>query len=137
MQYWAKLKFRPRRVWLLRGGKVLKFELSTLGGDNITVWTETRFFHPLTADRQHFDDRDNAEFLCEEGQLKHELTVQVDHFTEKGCTQQDELLVFMKEGVVHHPELFEAALKGYNIDTSDFVINTAHNIRAMEGHANV
>jgi hypothetical protein len=28
----------------------------------------------------------------------------------------------MKEGIVHHPELFEAACKGFNIDTSDFVI---------------
>jgi hypothetical protein len=42
----------------------------------------------------------------------------------------------MKEGVVHHPELFEAAIKGYNIDTSNFVINTAHNIRMNEGTHN-
>jgi len=43
----------------------------------------------------------------------------------------------MKEGVVHHPELFEAALKGYNIDTSDFSINTSHNIRFNEGIHNL
>ena len=42
----------------------------------------------------------------------------------------------MKEGVVHHPELFEAALKGYNIDTSDFLINTANNMRSREGNHN-
>lgn len=42
----------------------------------------------------------------------------------------------MKEGVVHHPELFEAAVKGFNIDTTDFVINTAHNIRYKEGNHN-
>jgi hypothetical protein len=42
----------------------------------------------------------------------------------------------LKEGVVHHPELFEAATKGYVIDTSDFTINTANNIRAFEGHHN-
>ena len=40
----------------------------------------------------------------------------------------------MNEGVVHHPELFEAVCKGYNVDTSDFVINTAHNLRAKEGN---
>ncbi len=42
----------------------------------------------------------------------------------------------MKEGVVHHPELFEAVVKGYNIDTNDFVINTANNVRAREGSYN-
>ena len=42
----------------------------------------------------------------------------------------------MKEGTVHHPELFEAIVKGYNIDTSNFVINTAHNLRVREGDHN-
>lgn len=115
----------------------MKFELATMSGENITVWTETKMFHPLTEDKMQFADRDDAEFLTEEGQLKHELAVQADHFTEKGCTQQDIVLTFMKEGVIHHPELFEAAMKGYNIDTSDFVINTAHNLRAYEGHSSV
>ena len=38
----------------------------------------------------------------------------------------------MKEGTVHNPEVFEMVAKGYNIDTSDFVINTEHNIRFNE-----
>lgn len=38
-----------------------------------------------------------------------------------GTTSQDIVMSFMQEGIVHHPELFEAACKGYNIDTSDFV----------------
>ena len=38
----------------------------------------------------------------------------------------------MKEGTVHQPEVFEMVMKGYNIDTSDFVINTEHNERAFE-----
>ncbi len=127
----------PRRISLLRGGKVLKVEMSNLAGDPSTAWVETKMFHPLTADKQHFDDRDNAEFLTEEGQLKYALTCQLEHFTEKGVTQQDELLEFLPQGVIHHPELFEACLKGYNIDTSDFVINTAHNTRHLEGHENI
>lgn len=57
----------------------------------------------------------------------------MEHFQEMGVNQQDVVLYFMKQGVVHHPELFEAALKGYNIDTSDFVINTEHNKRWNEG----
>jgi hypothetical protein len=45
---------------------------------------------------------------------------------------QDEQLHFKQSGTVHHPELFEAAVKGYNIDTTDFTINTADNIRYRE-----
>lgn len=107
--------------------------MGTLTGDRVTAWAENRFFHPLTEDAQHFDDRDDADFLTEDGQLKYELTTQLDHFTEKGMTNQEQLFYFMKEGVVHHPELFEAVVKGFNIDTSDYCINTAHNLRAFEG----
>lgn len=42
----------------------------------------------------------------------------------------------MKEGTVHQPEVFEMVLKGYNIDTSDFTINTEHNIRFNEPNHN-
>ena len=42
----------------------------------------------------------------------------------------------MKEGTVNHPEVLEMVLKGYNIDTSDFTINTDHSIRAHEPNAN-
>ena len=38
----------------------------------------------------------------------------------------------MKEGTVHNPEIFEMVMKGYNIDTSDFTINTEDNIRFHE-----
>jgi hypothetical protein len=47
---------------------------------------------------------------------------------------QDVILRFKSHGTVHEPELFEAAIKGYNIDTTDFVINTADNIRFREGN---
>jgi hypothetical protein len=111
--------------------------MSTLAGDRVTAWAENQFFHPLTADAQHFDDRDNADYLSEDGQLNYELTVQLDHFTEKGVTTQDQLFYFMKEGTVHHPELFEAVTKGFHVDTSDFCINTAHNLRAYEAIHNI
>ena len=42
----------------------------------------------------------------------------------------------MKEGTVHQPEVFEWAMKGYNIDTSDFVINTENNVRFNEPNKN-
>lgn len=42
----------------------------------------------------------------------------------------------MKEGTVHEPEIFEAVTRGYHLDTSDFVINTSDNERALEPHYN-
>jgi hypothetical protein len=120
----------------LRGGKVAKIETSTVGGDRFTSWVENYQFHPLTADQRNFDHRDDADFLGSEGQLKHELAVQCDHLVEMGTTSQDIVIQFMKEGIVHHPELFEAVCKGYHVDTSDFVINTANNLRAREGNYN-
>ncbi len=53
-----------------------------------------------------------------------------------GTNSQDIVMWFMKEGTVHHPEIFEAVAKGYNIDTSDYVINTANNERARDGNHN-
>lgn len=43
----------------------------------------------------------------------------------------------MKEGTVHEPELFEQVCRGYNIDTSDFEINTEDNVRLWEPHKNI
>lgn len=43
----------------------------------------------------------------------------------------------MKEGTVHQPEIFEMVMKGYNIDTSDFVINTQETLRFKEPNHNM
>jgi len=56
----------------------------------------------------------------------------VDH----AINHQDEIVQFMKEGTVHQPEVFDMVLKGYNIDTIDYVINTDHSVRTYEGTAN-
>jgi hypothetical protein len=45
-------------------------------------------------------------------------------------------LYFDEKGTVHEPELFEAVVKGYHIDTKDFVINTAHEEQYWAGHYN-
>ena len=51
-------------------------------------------------------------------------------------TVQDEILYLMKEGTVHQPEVLEMVLKGYNIDTSDFTVNTDHSMRQNEPNKN-
>jgi uncharacterized membrane protein YecN with MAPEG domain len=135
---WHVYSFNRRieRLSLLRGGKVLKFESSTIYGDRQTSWVHTKQMRPLTEDFMNFDDRDEAEFLDEKGDLKYELGIEADQYVFQGLTYSNENVFFMKEGIVHQPELFEAALKGYNIDTSDFTINTANNERAGEPNYN-
>ena len=75
---------------------------------------------------------ENEEFQNKAGQLKYEVQVQLDHYVDHQITVQDEIIYFMKEGTVHQPEVFEMVLKGYNIDTSDFTINTDNSLRYNE-----
>ena len=76
---------------LIRGGKFVKVETHTLAGDVNFSWIENYNFHPLTADQKNFDDRDNADFLEEEGQLKYDLACQLDNFTEFAVNQNDQV----------------------------------------------
>lgn len=134
--YFYSLQFRIRRMWLLRGGKYVKIERTTLAGDTFTDWVEIRYFNPLTEDFRNYEDKDIGEFLTESGQLKHELGTEVEHFMHMGTSDQDVALFFVKEGTIHHPEVFDAIMRGYHIDTMDFVINTGHNERNRESHYN-
>lgn len=45
-------------------------------------------------------------------------------------------LFFTDKGIVHEPEIFEAVIKGFHIDTSNFSINTSHDKVYLEGHYN-
>ena len=76
--YFADFKYHPRKVFLLRGGKVLKVEAQSLGNERFTYWFETALCRPLTEDKMRFDDRDNADFLTEEGQLRYDLNIEVE-----------------------------------------------------------
>lgn len=77
---WADIKYHPCRLYLLRGGRVIKVQSQTPGADRFVYWIENHFCRPLTEDRLRFDDRDEAEFLTEEGQLKYDLNVEVEEF---------------------------------------------------------
>jgi predicted nucleic-acid-binding protein len=91
----------------------------------------------LTEDYEDFADPVEEEnLLTKQGQLKYEVQVQLDNYVDHAVIIQDEIVYFMKEGTVHQPEVFEQVLKGYNIDTSDFVINTEDNIRFNEPNHN-
>jgi hypothetical protein len=78
------------------------------------------------------EDKESSDFLNKEGQLRHEVGTQIENFNYYGYNHNDEVIYFMKEGTVHEPELLEQVLRGYNIDTSDFEINTEDNVRWLE-----
>ena len=49
---------------------------------------------PLTEDKMRFDDRDNADFLTEEGQLKYDLSIEADEFKVWGVNTNVKLNIF-------------------------------------------
>ena len=63
--YFSDFKWMPMKLFLLRGGRVLKVDSQNIGADRFTYWLENRLVRPLTEDKLRFDDRDNAEFLTE------------------------------------------------------------------------
>ena len=78
--YFASFKWHPNKIFLLRGGRVLKVEALSTGAERLTYWLETKVTKPLTEDKMHFADKDDADFLTEEGQLRYDLTVETEDF---------------------------------------------------------
>ena len=106
-------------------------------GDRFYSWANNNEMRLITEDYEDFADPVEEEnFLRKDGQLKYEVQVQLDNYVDHAITVQDEVISFMKEGTVHQPEVFDMVLKGYNIDTSDFEINTEHNMRFNEPNKN-
>jgi hypothetical protein len=91
--------------------------------------------HLLTQDLKRFDD-ENASFMNKDGTLNYEVGIQVDNINIAVSPVNDEIVYLMKEGTVHEPEILEQVAKGYNIDTTDFVINTEDNTRWLEPNKN-
>ena len=106
-------------------------------GDRFYSWINNCEIRLLTEDYEDFADPvEEEDFLKKAGQLKYEVQVQLDHYVDHAVVVQDQIVYFMKEGTVHQPEVFEWVMKGYNIDTSDFTINTEDNIRFNEPNKN-
>ena len=59
---------------------MLKVESISPGAERFVYWLETRVVKPLTEDKLNFADKDEADFLTEEGQLKYDLTVETEDF---------------------------------------------------------
>jgi hypothetical protein len=138
VMYWKSLDRKIHKLFLLRGGKYVRIWTQNPLGDRFYSWAHICEMHLISEDYNRFvEDVDSENFLTKTGQLKYEVQVQLDNYVEHAITQQDECISFMKEGTVHQPELFEQVVKGYNIDTSDFSINTEDNIRFNEPNLNM
>jgi hypothetical protein len=137
VMYWKHLDKKIHQLFLLKGGKYCRIRTQNPMGDTYYNWVHNCEMRLLTEDYEDFAHPvDEEAFLKKNGQLKYELQVQLDHYMDQTITVQDETIFFMKEGTVHQPEVFEMVMKGYNIDCSDFEINTAHNVRFKEPNDN-
>ena len=131
--YWKNIERKIHRLYLLRGGKYVRIWTMNPLGDRFYSWANINEFHLLTEDYQNYQEpADDGDFMTKEGQLKYEVQVELENYVEHGTPVHDEIIYLMKEGTVHEPEILEQVVKGYNIDTSDFTINTEHNTRHME-----
>lgn len=122
------------KIYLMKGGKYCKVVLNQFSGERMTTWLTIKDLHLLSQDFKRYDSE--YDFLTTEGQLKHEVAAELDYFMYQGYPQNNDVIYFMKEGIVHQPEIFENVLRGYNIDTSEYEINTEDNIRWMEPSLN-
>jgi hypothetical protein len=135
--YWKHLDKKIHQLFLLRGGKYVRIWTQNPMGDRFYSWAHICEFNLLTENYEDFAEPvEDEQPLNKQGQLKYEVQVQLDNYVDHSVIVQDETIYFMKEGTVHQPEVFEMVLKGYNIDTSDFSINTDHSIRYNEPNHN-
>ena len=145
--YVRSLSKKLHKVFLLRGGKYCRLVLNDFWGvnnifklififqDNYNSWISISELHLLTQDLKRFDD-ENALIMNKDGTLNYEVGIQVDNINIAVSPVNDEIVYLMKEGTVHEPEILEQVTKGYNIDTTDFVINTEDNTRWLEPNSN-
>mmetsp|Transcript_8337 Transcript_8337/g.8237 ORF Transcript_8337/g.8237 Transcript_8337/m.8237 type:complete len:266 (+) Transcript_8337:24-821(+) len=138
VEYVFNLRYCINRLWLLRGGKVLKVEHSNVTGYRWKSWIFIDEINLLTEDKKRLEPEKgiNATVLDENKQLKAETHIQVDNFVDVGRNMQNHVLVLCKDGQVHSPEILEAVLKGFEVDTSNFRINTLHTERWLEPNTN-
>lgn len=139
VEYLFGLRYCINRLWLLRGGKVLKVEHSNVTGMRWKTWIFIDEINLLTEDHKRLAPEKGLHQTVydEDNQLKVETHIQVDNFVDTGRNVQDQVLILCKDGQVHNPEILEAVLKGFEVDTTNFRINTLHTERWLEPNTNL
>jgi hypothetical protein len=123
----------------LRGGKVLKVEHSNITGYRWKTWIFIDEINLLSQDKQTLlpEKGIDAKLINDQGQLGDHAYIQVENFVDVGRNTKNCILTLEKEGKVYHPEILSAVLRGFEVDTSNFRINTLHTERWLEPSTNL
>ena len=137
-EYIHNLRYHINRLTLLRGGTVLKIDHSNISGLRWKTWIYIDEIHLLSQDKQTLlpEKGIDAKVVNDQGQLANDTFIQVENFIDVGRNMPDQILTLSKEGRVHHPDILSAVLRGFEIDTSNFRINTLHTERWFEPTVN-
>lgn len=133
--YIKNLSKKIHKLYLLRGGKYCRVVFTEISGNEHVTWLTINDINLLDKEFTRYDG-ENSDFLSSEGQLKHDLSIELDYLVYFGAPVNNENFFLMKDSKVHQPEIFEQVLKGYNIDDSDYEINTEDNTRWLEPNYN-
>jgi hypothetical protein len=136
--YWG-LRYHVHRLSLLRGGTVLKVEHGSLQGHRWNTWIYIDEINLLSKDKTIKLPEKGAEYkiVGDDGKLAHDTFIQVENFVDIGRNIQDCILTLKQNAKVHHPEILSAVLRGFEVDTSNFRINTLHTERWFEPTNNI
>jgi len=81
--YWKDLDKKLHRLLLLRGGKYVRIWTQNPMGDQFYSWANINEFRLLTEDAYDFAyPADDEDFLKKNGQLKYEVQVQLDNYSD-------------------------------------------------------
>lgn len=138
-EHYYNLRFHINRLSLLRGGKVLKVEHSNITGYRWKTWIFIDEIHRLSQDKQTLlpEKGIDSKVVNEQGQLDDNVFIQVENFIDVGRNTKNCILTLEKEGRVYHPEILSAVIRGFEVDTSNFRINTLHTERWLEPSTNL
>jgi hypothetical protein len=139
VEYYYSLRYFIHKIHLLRGGRVLKIEHSNVVGNRFKTWIFIDEINLLSKDKLTLLPEKGAEakVIDEDGNLIDETYIQVENFVDVGRNYKDSILTLCKEGRVYHPEIFSAVIRGFEVDTSNFRINTLHTERWLEPNSNL
>jgi hypothetical protein len=81
--YWKHLERKIHKIFLLRGGKYVRFLTQNPMGDKFYSWGHICEMRLLTEDYEDFAEPVEEEnFLTKDGQLKYEVQVQMDNYVD-------------------------------------------------------
>lgn len=137
-EYLFNFRYYITKIQLMRGGESLRLEHTNIMQLRWRSWIFIDEISVMTPDHKELEPNKGAdvELIGEDGQLKYETHIQVDNFVDVGRNMENQVLKLIKEGTVYDPKILNAVLRGFKVDTTDFVINTLHTERWLEPNIN-